>query len=62
MSDTTKVGVPYRAAKHRNERENSAAVMSATNSMCRALVTTQTNRHSQAFLLLSWSLMNTGPK
>ena len=43
-----KVGVPYRAAKHRNERRNSAAVKSATSSTCRALVTMQTNRHTYA--------------
>ena len=56
--------VPYRAAKHRNERENSAAVMSATSSTCRALVTMQTNiyRYTDSFLLLSRCLMITGPK
>ena len=54
LPGTTKVGVPYRAAKHRNERRNSAVVMSATSSMCRALVTMQTNRRSYPFLLLSW--------
>ena len=62
LSDTTKVGVPYQAAKHRNERSNSAAVMSATSSICRALVTMQTRRHTHAFLLLSWCLMNAGLK
>ena len=45
LSDITKVEMPYRAAKHRNERRNSAAVMSATSSICRALVTMQTNMH-----------------
>ena len=62
LSDTTKVGVPYRAAKHPNERRNSGAVMSATSSIYRALVTMQPHRHNHAFLLLSWCLMNTGPK
>ena len=62
LSDTTKVGVPYRAAKYGNERKNSAAVESAISSMCRALVTMQTNRHTHAFLLLSRCLMNTVPK
>ena len=61
LSDTTKVGVPYRAAKHRKRRK-SAAGMSATSSMWRALVTMQTNRRSYPFLLLSWCLMDTGPK
>ena len=36
--------------------------MSATSSTRRALVTMQTNRHTHAFLLLFWCLMNTGPK
>ena len=49
----TNVEMPYRAAKHRNERSNSAAVMSATSSICRALVTMPTNRHTYAFLLQS---------
>ena len=62
LSDTTKVGVPYRAAKHPNERRNSVAVMLATSSIYRALVTMQPHRHNHAFLLLSWCLMNTGPK
>ena len=62
LSDTTKVGVPYRAAKHPNERRNSAAVMSATSSIYRALVTMQPHRHNHAFLLVSWCLTNTGPK
>ena len=53
LYDTTKVGVPFRAAKHK--RRNSAAVTSATISM-------QTNRHTNAFLLLSWCLKNIGPK
>ena len=41
VSDTSKVGVPYRASKRRNERRNSVAVMSATSSICRALVNMQ---------------------
>ena len=62
FSNTTKFGVPYQAAKHGNERRNVAAVMLAASSICRALVTMQTNRHTYAFLLLSWYLVNTGPK
>ena len=62
LSDTTKVGVPYRAAKHPNERRNSGAVMSATSSIYRALETMPPHRHNHAILLLSWCLMNTGPK
>ena len=62
LADTTKVGVPYRAAKNRNERRKAAAGMSATSSMWRTSVTMQTNRYSHAFLLLSWCLKNTGPK
>ena len=62
LSDITKVEMPYRAANHRNERRNSAAVVSATSSICRALVTMPENRHTYAFLLLSRCLMNTGPK
>ena len=62
LSDITNVEMPYRAAKHRNERSNLAAVLSATSSTCRVLVTMQTNRHTYAFLLQSRCLMNTGQK
>ena len=48
LSDTTKVGVPYRAARHPNERRNSGAVMSATSSIYRALETMQPHRHNHA--------------
>ena len=53
LSDTIILGVPYQAGKHPNERRNSAAVMSATSSIYRVLVTMQPHRHNHAFLLLS---------
>ena len=62
LPDTTKVGVPYRVAKQPNERRNSAAVMSATSYIYRAVVTMQPHRLNHAIVLMSWCLMNTGPK
>ena len=62
LSDTSKVGVPYRVAKRQYERSNSEAIMSATSSICMTLVTMQTSRNTDAFLLMSWCLVNTEPK